>query len=135
MQRRMQTMLNVCCWRLIMDNPRSKIVIDDNDDDISLLNVLAATSSKAVPLTDRQLKEVEAQSETLGFTRREKRKRSPYVIQKNIKIRVGMDELLGELGKAIGSKSDQETFDIAITRLVESIGSVRLSSMLEEISK
>jgi len=118
-----------------MDNPRSKIVIDDNDDDISLLNVLAATSSKAVPLTDRQLKEVEAQSETLGFTRREKRKRSPYVIQKNIKIRVGMDELLGELGKAIGSKSDQETFDIAITRLVESIGSVRLSSMLEEISK
>lgn len=46
-----------------------------------------------------------------------------------------MDELLGELGKAIGSKSDQETFDIAITRLVKSIGSVRLSSMLEEISK
>lgn len=118
-----------------MDNPRSKIVIDDNDDDISLLKVLAATSSKAVPLTDRQLKEVEAQSETLGFKRREKRKRSPYVIQKNIKIRVGMDELLGELGKAIGSKSDQETFDIAISKLVESIGSVRLSSMLDEISK
>ncbi|MBP7662259.1 hypothetical protein [Shewanella sp. 08P_2] len=118
-----------------MDNPRTKIVIDESDDDISLLKVLAATSSKAQPLTERQLKEVEAQSETLGFTRREKRKRSPYVIQKNIKIRVGMDELLSELGEAVGSKSDQETFDIAITKLVESIGSVRLSSMLNEISK
>lgn len=39
-----------------MDNPRSKIVIDDNDEDISLLKVLAATSSKAAPFTDRQLK-------------------------------------------------------------------------------
>lgn len=46
-----------------------------------------------------------------------------------------MDELLSELGEAVGSKSDQETFDIAITKLVESIGSVRLSSMLNEISK
>ncbi|QDF68678.1 hypothetical protein FJQ87_18370 (plasmid) [Shewanella sp. SNU WT4] len=118
-----------------MDNTRTKIVIDESDEDISLLKVLAATSNKAEPLTDRQLKEVEAQSATLGFTRREKRKRSPYVIQKNIKIRVGMDELLSELGVAVGSRSDQETFDIAIAKLIESLGSVRLSNMLDEISK
>lgn len=118
-----------------MDSSRSKIVIDEIEEDIPLQQVVEVSSNNNVRLTERQLREVEAQSEKLGFSRREKRKRSPFVIQKNIKIRVGMDELLSELGKAVGAKSDQETFDIAIARLVESVGSARLSGMLEDIIK
>ncbi|AZQ13300.1 hypothetical protein [Shewanella khirikhana] len=117
-----------------MTNTRQKIVIGA-EDDISLEAVLEkSVRIPQEPLSDRQLREIEAQSESMGFARRQNRKRSPYVIQKNIKIRVGMDELLAELGQAIGSKSDQETFDIAISKLVESVGSVRLTAMLENIA-
>lgn len=41
---------------------------------------------------------------------------------KNIKIRVGMDELLSELGEAVGSKSDQETLILPLLNWLRVLG-------------
>lgn len=54
-----------------------------------------------------------------GDNKKKERKRSPYVIQKNIKMRIGMSELLTDLTKALNEGSDQETLEKAILALIE----------------
>lgn len=54
-----------------------------------------------------------------GDNKKKGRKRSPYVIQKNIKMRIGMPELLADITSYIRSDSDQETLERAILALLE----------------
>lgn len=45
-----------------------------------------------------------------------------YLIQKNIKMRLGMPEILAKLTAATGGKSDQETIEKALLALIEKEG-------------
>ena len=67
--------------------------------------------------------------------RRSPRKRSPYVIQKNMKMRIGMSELLAALTKKIKAGSDQETIEIAIGSLIEREGLQALKTRFDKLKR
>jgi len=82
---------------------------------------------------------VQELAEASGFTsrqpiRRRIKKRSPYIIQANLKTRIGMKELLQELSDRL-EKYDQETFELAILALLEKEGIEDLKKQYKELVK
>lgn len=66
---------------------------------------------------------------------KKKRQRSPYVIQKNIKMRMGMAELLADLTHKAQAGSDQETLELAILALIDKYGYEDLLQRYKELTK
>lgn len=95
------------------------------DDDIDLLDITTLSkSSTESSLSQQQKNDLVKANEHLGFVSRQSvstptRKKSPYVIQKNMKMRIGMPELLSMLTEKLGANSDQETIELAIKSLIE----------------
>lgn len=105
-----------------MGKERAHVNFDD-DDQIDLEELTKMTSHPKITKSQKKLLSEEA--EKTGFVSRDpikkrtNRKRSPYVLQKNIKVRIGMSELLADITNAIGAESDQETIEIAIRSLLK----------------
>ncbi|EGR0352670.1 hypothetical protein [Vibrio vulnificus] len=100
---------------------------------------LANVSSKPKP-TAHDIDVVMAVAQQSSFSSRgdnkkKVRKRSPYVIQKNIKMRIGMPELLLDVTEAIKTNSDQETLERALLALIEKEGLEELKSVYMSITK
>lgn len=91
------------------------------DDQIDLEELVSAPQ----PLpSEEEYKKMQKVGETLGFVDRSSKikkpkKRTPYIIQHNSKMRIGMKELLSDLTAHIGAKSDQETLELGILALIE----------------
>ncbi|NOI26689.1 hypothetical protein [Vibrio mediterranei] len=93
-----------------------------NEDSIDLEEL--ANTSRRPKVTDRDIEVVAAVAQKSSFASRgdvpkKVRKRSPYIIQKNIKMRIGMPELLAEVTDTISANSDQETLERALFALIE----------------
>lgn len=61
------------------------------------------------------------------------KKRTPYILQKNFKMRVGMVELLEEITEAIAAKSEQEAIEIALGALIACKGDENLKARYNKI--
>ena len=91
-------------------------------------------------LTPEQQEAVRSIAEQSEFVSREvqqkkPRKRSPYIVQKNMKMRLGMPELLEELTKKIKTGSDQETVERALGFLIEQQGTKAMLLKYEKLTK
>ena len=78
-------------------------------------------------------------SEKAGFPSRQARAKrirpkSPYTVQNNLKTRVGVKELLQEIGARL-EVFDQSTFEKALIALVEKEGMKDLEKELKELIK
>ena len=104
-----------------MGKQRAWLQLDRDEEQTDIEEFARKGSIKKKPRIDpEKVKEVAAAS---GFTSRQPRKkrvkkRSPYVVQTNLKTRAGMKELLQELSYRL-KKYDQETFELAILALLE----------------
>jgi hypothetical protein len=106
------------------------------DDDIDI-SELTKVKVKPRPTPD-MAKALSEASADLGFVSRESKakkvkKRSPYVVQKNIKMRIGMSELLNEVTLSVGSGSDQETLEKALLSIIEEKNLVNLKKKYLEL--
>jgi hypothetical protein len=105
-----------------MGDKRAKIDLNNDEDEIGLEQLLGSSENR--PLSNEEQHLISNEAEKLGFIKRQgrtPRKRSPYLLQKNIKMRIGMPELLSELTSTIKAGSDQETIEIALGVLIESL--------------
>ena len=102
------------------------------------LEELTGTHTKPLSTAEQQqvVKNVAEQSDFVSREVKQKkpRKRSPYIIQKNMKMRLGMPELLAELTKKIKTGSDQETIEKALGLLIEQEGTKTMISKFEKIT-
>lgn len=116
---------------------KSREQLSMNDDQIDLDEL---TGENQVPPSDEVYKKMQQAAEKYGFVDRspkvkKSRKRSPYVIQHNAKMRIGMKELLVDLTAYIGAKSDQETLELAFLALIEKKGAKEILKQYKELVK
>ncbi len=88
------------------------------------------------PIDQVKVQEV---AEASGFVsrqpkKRRKKNRSPYVVQTNLKTRLGMKELLQTLSDTLGI-NDQETLELAILALLKQKGLKDLIAEHKELTK
>ena len=117
-----------------MAKSREHLSLEDDQIDLEEL-----TSPPQAPPSDEEFKRMQKVGERFGFVDRspkvkKTRYRSPYVIQHNSKMRIGMKELLGDLTSNIGARSDQETLELAILALIEKEGDKELLQKYKEIT-
>ena len=120
-----------------MTQERAGLGLDDDQID---LEELAGASQQPQQDKEALKKALDKAGEQTGFVSREAvkkkpRKRSPYIVQKNTKMRVGMPELLAKITEAIGSGSDQETLEKALLALVEKEKKADLKKKYLELTK
>ena len=118
-----------------MAKTRERLSIDDDQIDLEEL-----TTPPQAPPSDEEYRRMKKAGEQFGFVDRsakvkKHRSRSPYVIQHNSKMRIGMKELLADLTASIGAKSDQETLEIAIVALIEREDNKVLLKKYKDIAK
>jgi len=102
-----------------MAKDREHITFDDDE-----INLDELVTSPQSPPSEEEYKKMQKVGEKLGFVDRSSKvkkpkKRTPYIIQHNSKMRIGMKELLSNLTEHIGAKSDQETLELGILALIE----------------
>lgn len=123
-----------------MTNDKRPSLSLDDDIDISSL-VKPSNTVKTSPETIDALVEEgkktgfvsrEAKESEQGTTR-SRRKVSPYTVQKNIKMRVGMADLLEEITYSLDSHSDQATVEVAILALIQKEELTELEKKFHEI--
>jgi hypothetical protein len=119
---------------------RERVGFGLNDDE--QIDIEDLTGGTEQPQQDQETlkKALDKAGEETGFVSREApkkkmRKRTPYVIQKNMKMRIDMPELLADLTKRIQSSSDQETIEIALGVLIVQEGVKGLINRFEKITK
>jgi hypothetical protein len=119
---------------------RERVGLGLNDDE--QIDIEDLTGGTEQPQQDQETlkKALDKAGEETGFVSREApkkkmRKRTPYIIQKNMKMRIDMPELLADLTKIIQSSSDQETIEIALGVLIERKGVKGLINRFEKITK
>ena len=105
------------------------------DDDQANIEDFAGGVLKRKPIVD--IEKVKEAAEQSGFISRQPKrrrliKRSPYTIQYNLKTRLGMKELVQELGDRLDIY-DQETFERAILALIEKEGYSDLKEAYDKI--
>lgn len=105
-----------------MAKDREHLSIEDDQIDLEDL-----VSPPQAPPSEEEYKKMQEVGEKLGFVDRSSKikktkKRTPYIIQHNSKMRIGMKELLSDLTAHIGAKSDQETLELGILALIEKEG-------------
>jgi len=121
-----------------MDKNRQPLGLDE-DIDLSELTTQRASHVES-SLSQQQKDALVKVNEHLGFVSRQPitistRKRSPYVIQKNMKMRIGMPELLSRLSDRLAANSDQETIELAIKSLIEVNGFDDLMNDFEDLKR
>ena len=107
----------------------------DDEEQIDLEELTGATT-QSKPANEQAVVQAVAQESSFasrGDTQKKPRKRSPYVIQKNMKMRIGMPELLAALTKKVKAGSDQETIEIALGALIEREGLEALKTRYEKL--
>lgn len=120
-----------------MSNQRTSLSLDIDEPDIDLTELTEVASPAP---TTKQQQAIFKAGEFHGFVNRDPRmkkprKRSPYVLQKNIKLRIGMSELLSDVTSKIKLTSDQETIERALLALIEQEGLTKLKEKFEELIK
>ena len=114
--------------------------IDLDDDQIDLEDLTGKPQHNR-PSAEQVRKTVTKVSENSGFVSREPKKKGKvgrpkstvYLIQKNIKMRLGMPEILAKLTAATGGNSDQETIEKALLALIEKEGLKTLKAEYEKL--
>lgn len=108
-----------------------------HDDELIDLEELTgiAGQSKITPEEQVLVESVARKSNFMsrGDNSKKLRKRSPYIVQKNIKMRTGMAELLADFTVAINSGSDQETLERALLALIRKEGEVNFEKRYMEL--
>lgn len=117
-----------------MAKTREHISLEDDQIDLEEL-----TTPPQAPPSAEEYRRMQKAGEQFGFVDRsakikKPRIRSPYVIQHNSKMRIGMKELLADLTARIGAKSDQETLERAILALIEKEGYSDLEAKYTELA-
>lgn len=74
-------------------------------------------------------------SRTSGVLTRIERRRTPYIMQKNVKMRLGMPEILAEITYKLRTSSDQETIELAIGALLEKAELKKLKAKYNKLTK
>ena len=118
-----------------MSKKRVPISLDDNDS----VDIMTLAATKNTNKTDKKV--LDQISESSGFTsrssRRVIRKRSPYTIQHNFKLRPGMKEIFQEVGARFGVY-DHTTFERALIALLEKENMVDLlqqcNAIMDDVS-
>jgi hypothetical protein len=118
-----------------MAKSREHITLEDDPIDLEEL-----TTPPQAPPSDAEYSRMREAGKKFGFVDRfpsakKTRLRSPYVIQHNSKMRIGMKELLADLTASIGAKSDQETLELAILALIEQKGNKELLQQYRDITE
>lgn len=106
------------------------------EDDVSLEGF--EKSIKNLPKDERRIIEEVAKKSNFssrGDLKKISKKRTPYVLQKNIKMRVGMIELLEEITEKIEARSEQEAIEVALGALIENQGDPALKERYDKILK
>jgi phosphoenolpyruvate-protein kinase (PTS system EI component) len=119
---------------------RERVGFGLNDDEQIDIEDLTGGTEQPQQDQEKLKKALDKAGEETGFVSREApkkkmRKRTPYVIQKNMKMRIDMPELLADLTKRIQSSSDQETIEIALGVLIVQEGVKGLINRFEKITK
>ncbi len=111
---------------------------DDNPPASSIdLEELAQTNASNVKPSSDLKNALEKEGEKYGFisrqaNRRPTRKRSPYIVQNNVKMRIGMKELFQEVSARLETY-DQETLELALLSLIEKEGLDDLRSHFHQL--
>jgi len=118
-----------------MAKDREHLSIEDDQIDLEEL-----VSTPQAPPSTEEYKKMQKVGEKLGFVDRSSKvkkikKRTPYIIQHNSKMRIGMKELLSDLTDHIGSKSDQETLELGILALIEKNGEKEFLKKFKDLTK
>ncbi len=106
------------------------------DDDLDIAELASYTKKVSISQDESHIVKSIAEKSSFasrGDNKKKPRKRSPYVIQKNIKMRIGMPELLVEVSRRLGVKTDQETLERGILALMEKEGLEDLTKSFFEI--
>lgn len=95
---------------------------DELPSSIDLEELAQFNSDPTRPSTGLQ-EALEKEGEKFGFVsrqskRRPVKKRSPYIVQNNLKMRVGMKEIFQEISLRLETY-DQETLELALLSLIE----------------
>lgn len=90
------------------------------------LEELAQFNSEPIRPSTGLQEALEKEGEKFGFVsrqskRRPAKKRSPYIVQNNLKMRVGMKEIFQEISLRLETY-DQETLELALLSLIEKEG-------------
>ncbi len=112
---------------------REHFSIEDDQIDLNELVGISQT-----PPSDEEYKQMQKAGEKFGFSDRslkvkKPKKRTPYIIQHNSKMRLGMKELLSDLTAHIEAKSDQETLELGILALIEKKGAEEFKQRFEKL--
>lgn len=108
----------------------------DDNESIDIEELTVSSFTKKTSSDEKELIEAIAKENSFssrGDNIKKPRKRSPYVIQKNIKMRVGMSELLTKVTKKISADSDQETLEIALLALIQKVNNSKLEKEYRKI--
>lgn len=111
--------------------------IDSDEVDIDLASLVTSSPARA---TTADSEKVKKSAEESGFVSRVSKKtrrrgkRSPYVEQKNIKVRIGVSDLYIDIGEKLGV-NDNEVFDLALQALLEKTKLKPELARLKEILK
>ncbi len=116
-----------------MSKDREHLSIEDDQIDLDELVGISQT-----PPSDEEYKQMQKAGEKFGFSDRslkvkKPKKRTPYIIQHNSKMRLGMKELLSDFTAHIGGKSDQETLELGIFALIEKKGAEEYKQRFEKL--
>ncbi len=120
-----------------MGRRRAGLNIEVDEQPVDIEDFAGKGSINEKPLVDRV--KVQEVAEASGFVsrqpkKRRKKKRSPYVVQTNLKTRLGMKELLQTLSDTLDI-NDQETLELAILALLEKEGFKNLIKEYKELTK
>lgn len=118
-----------------MSKAREHLSIEE--DHIDLEELISEPKS---PPSREEFERMQRAGEKFGFVDRspkvkKQKKRTPYIIQHNSKMRLGMKELLNDLTVYIEAKSDQETLERGILALIEKENAENLLIRFNELIK
>lgn len=120
-----------------MSQKRAGLSLDNQTD----IEEFTQTEQQPAPVDKAEIKKrLSKAGEITGFGSREPKKKGKvgrpkstvYLVQKNIKMRLGMPEILAEVTAATGGNSDQETIEKALLAFIEKEGLKALKAKYEK---
>lgn len=109
-----------------MPNERASVFDSVVEDDNKGINIGDLVSRGSIEKPQVHPEEVKKVAESSGFTSRQptkkrSKKRSPYIVQTNLKTRIGMKELMQSVSDRL-DVYDQTTFELGLLALMEKEG-------------
>ena len=120
-----------------MSQKRAGLNLEEQTD----LEDFTGATEQPAPMNQAEIKKKLAKAgEQTKFVSREPKKKGKvgrpkstvYLVQKNIKMRLGMPEILAEVTAATGGSSDQETIEKALLAFIEKEGLKALKTKYEK---